>query len=401
MDGIANEYCVPETGHSIIKVIGVGGGGGNAVNHMYKKGIEGVSFVVCNTDAQDLQRSPVPTKLLLGAGRENEGLGAGAKPEVGRAAAESSVAEIERMLDDGTKMVFVTAGMGGGTGTGAAPVIASIAKKMNILTVGIVTIPFKFERFKKVAKALVGVVRMSESVDALLVINNDRLRDIYPDLDLPNAFAKADDILTYAAKGIAEIVTKRGYMNVDFADVNTVMRDGGVATMGTGVGKGEKRVLNAIEEAVKSPLLNKDDVSSCQRILFYFYCSKKKPVGMEETKQIDEFMDRMSDDIEVIWGVEFDESIAEDEVKVTIIATGQDFASIVPPEIRDKFKSENGDAYSGRGEYDKMIVEWIEKVYGGGMRKGLKPKKITLKVLLEDGLLFEKMEHEPAYKRMK
>ena len=392
---------MPETGHSIIKVIGVGGGGGNAVNHMYEKGIEGVSFVVCNTDAQDLQRSPVPVKILLGAGRENEGLGAGAKPEVGRAAAESSAADIERMLDDGTKMVFVTAGMGGGTGTGAAPVIASLAKNMNILTVGIVTIPFAFERKKKVMKALEGVARMSESVDALLVINNDRLRDIYPDLDLPNAFAKADDVLTYAAKGIAEIVTKRGYINVDFADVNTVMRDGGMATMGTGEGKGEKRVLQAIEEAVKSPLLNKNDIRSCDRILFYFHCSKSNPVDMEESKQIDEFMAGLNEDIDVIWGVTFDEGIGEDEVRVTVIATGQNFDSIVPQEIRDKFKTGGSNADAAKG-VDNNTVEWINDMYGedSGLIRKPEVKRVTLKEILENAQLFDTMEREPAYKRM-
>ena len=234
--------------NSIIKVIGVGGGGGNAVNHMYREGIHDVTFVLCNTDAQALNDSPVPIHLQLG----KEGLGAGNKPEKAREAAEETIDDIKKMLSDGTKMAFITAGMGGGTGTGAAPVIAKVSKDMDILTVGIVTIPFRFEGNKKIDQALDGVEEMSKHVDALLVINNERLREIYPDMSVLNAFGKADDTLSVAAKSIAEIITVHGLINLDFNDVKTVLKDGGVAIMSTGYGEGEGRVKQAIEDALNS-----------------------------------------------------------------------------------------------------------------------------------------------------
>ena len=237
---------------TIIKVIGVGGGGGNAVNYMFNQGIKDVTFAVCNTDYQDLRRSPIPIKIQLG----DKGLGAGNIPEVAREAALEPMDKIEELLDDSTKMVFITAGMGGGTGTGAAPVIAEIAKNKSILTVGIVTIPFEFEGEKKIQKALNGVREMSKHVDALLVINNERLIDIFPDLKMSTAFAKADNILTDAAKGIAEIITIPGYINVDFADVQTILKEGGFAIMNTGFANGEKRVSKAIHDALNSPLLD-------------------------------------------------------------------------------------------------------------------------------------------------
>ena len=237
---------------SIIKVIGVGGGGGNAVNHMYKEGIHDVTFVVCNTDAQALNDSPVPVHLQLGT----EGLGAGNRPEKARKAAEDTADSIKKMLSDGTKMAFITAGMGGGTGTGAGPVIARISKDLDILTVGIVTIPFKFEGTRKIDQALDGVEEMAKYVDALLVINNERLLKIYPDLSLMAAFKKADDTLSIAAKSIAEIITTHGVINLDFNDVRTILKDGGVAIMSTGYGEGEGRVTNAINDALNSPLLN-------------------------------------------------------------------------------------------------------------------------------------------------
>lgn len=235
---------LPLSDSSIIKVIGVGGGGGNAVNYMYKKGIKDVTFVVCNTDHQDLRRSPVPIKLQLGK-EITRGLGAGGRPEVGRKAAEESREDIKEMLLDNTEMVFITAGMGGGTGTGASPVIAEIARELGILTVGIVTIPFAFELQNKIGKALEGVASLSRNVDAILVINNEKLRDIYPDFELPNAFSKADDVLADAAKAIAEIITVPGYINTDFADVNTILRDGKVAIMNTGYASGENRISKA------------------------------------------------------------------------------------------------------------------------------------------------------------
>ena len=239
------DFQVKSHTDAIIKVIGVGGGGGNAVNHMYREGIHNVSFALCNTDNQAMMESPVPVKVQLGANTTG-GLGAGNKPEIACHAAEESVGLIEDLLNDGTRMAFITAGMGGGTGTGAAPVIARVAKEMGILTVGIVTIPFVFEGSRKIVQALKGVEEISKNVDALLVINNERLRDIYSDLTMLNAFAKADDTLTTAAKSIAEIITVHGHVNLDFADVNTTLKDGGVAIMSCGIGTGGNRINDAI-----------------------------------------------------------------------------------------------------------------------------------------------------------
>ena len=246
----------------IIKVVGVGGGGGNAINHMYREGIHDVTYVVCNTDKKALSDSPVPNHLQLG----KDGLGAGNNPVVGKQRAEESIEDIKAMLNDGTRMVFITAGMGGGTGTGAAPVIAQCAKDAGILTVGIVTIPFKFEGNKKINQALDGVEEIAKHVDALLVINNERLREIYPELTVINAFAKADDTLSIAAKSIAEIITMHGTINLDFQDVTTVLRDGGVAIMSTGYGEGENRVTKAIDEALNSPLLNNNDIFNTRKV---------------------------------------------------------------------------------------------------------------------------------------
>ena len=272
------EIVSPKVQDSIIKVIGVGGGGGNAVNHMYKEGIHDVSFVLCNTDAQALNDSPVPVHLQLG----KEGLGAGNRPARAREAATESIDDIRRMLDDGTKMTFITAGMGGGTGTGAAPVIAQVSKDMGILTVGIVTIPFRFEGPKKIDQALDGVEEMAKHVDALLVINNERLREIYTDLTVLDAFGKADDTLSVAAKSIAEIITIHGLINLDFNDVKTVLKDGGVAIMSTGYGEGEGRVKKAIEDALNSPLLNDNNVFNSKKILLAitFSSEKKEQQGL-------------------------------------------------------------------------------------------------------------------------
>ena len=306
---------------SIIKVIGVGGGGGNAVNHMYKEGIHDVTFVLCNTDAQALNDSPVPVHLQLG----KEGLGAGNRPERARQAAEETSEDIKRMLNDGTKMAFITAGMGGGTGTGAAPVIARVSKELGILTVGIVTIPFRFEGAKKIDQALDGVEEMAKHVDALLVINNERLREIYPELSLLNGFRKADDTLSVAAKSIAEIITVHGIMNLDFNDVKTVLKDGGVAIMSTGYGEGEGRVKQAIEDALNSPLLNDNDVYKSKKILLSinFNTDDKDNPGltMEEMGDVTEFMNHFSADFELKWGLAIDPEL-DKKVKVTILATG-------------------------------------------------------------------------------
>lgn len=306
---------------SIIKVIGVGGGGGNAVNHMYREGIHDVTFVLCNTDAQALNDSPVPVHLQLG----DEGLGAGNRPERARQAAEDTSENIKNMLNDGTKMAFITAGMGGGTGTGAAPVIARISKELGILTVGIVTIPFRFEGAKKIDQALDGVEEMAKHVDALLVINNERLREIYPELSLLNGFRKADDTLSVAAKSIAEIITVHGIMNLDFNDVKTVLKDGGVAIMSTGYGEGEGRVKQAIEDALNSPLLNDNDVYKSKKILLSinFNSDDKDNPGltMEEMGDVTEFMNHFSADFELKWGLAIDPEL-DKKVKVTILATG-------------------------------------------------------------------------------
>lgn len=314
------DFGEPDRQNSIIKVIGVGGGGGNAVNNMYKQGIHDVSFVVCNTDAQALKASPVPERLQLGS----EGLGAGNRPEKARQAAEESIDDIKAMLSDGTKMDFITAGMGGGTGTGAAPVIAQVSKELGILTVGIVTIPFKFEGDKKIDQALDGVDEMAKHVDALLVINNERLRKVYPDLSLLNGFAKADDTLSVAAKSIAEIITVRGLINLDFNDVRTVLKDGGVAIMSTGFGEGEGRVRKAIEDALNSPLLNDNDVYNSQRILLSIAFSSDNGtdgLAMEEMNEINDFMSRFGSKFELKWGIAIDNTL-EKKVKITILATG-------------------------------------------------------------------------------
>lgn len=314
------DFGEPDRQNSIIKVIGVGGGGGNAVNNMYKQGIHDVSFVVCNTDAQALKDSPVPERLQLGS----EGLGAGNRPEKARLAAEESIDDIKAMLSDGTKMDFITAGMGGGTGTGAAPVIARVSKELGILTVGIVTIPFKFEGNKKIDQALDGVDEMAKHVDALLVINNERLRKVYPDLSLLNGFAKADDTLTVAAKSIAEIITIRGLMNLDFNDVRTVLKDGGVAIMSTGFGEGDGRVRKAIDDALNSPLLNDNDVYNSQKILLSIAFSSENGtdgLAMEEMNEINDFMSRFGSDFELKWGIAIDNTL-EKKVKITILATG-------------------------------------------------------------------------------
>lgn len=308
-----------DTTKNIIKVIGVGGGGCNAVKNMYSEGIVNVSFAVCNTDSQSLSKSPVPVKIMLG----KSGLGAGANPEVGRSEAQNTQEDIKRLLDDGTKMVFVTAGMGGGTGTGAAPVIAGIAKSMGILTVGIITIPFYFEKRKKIVKALQGVEEMRKNVDALLIVNNERLCDVYADSEITvkDAFKLADKVLSDATKSISELITVEGTINLDFRDIETTIKSGGGAIMAMGRASGEGRVQNAILNALDSPLLYGSDISNAQRILFNIYTSSKHPIFVREMREIDAFFDELNPDIKVIWGLSDDDSLDED-AKVTILATG-------------------------------------------------------------------------------
>lgn len=301
---------------TIIKVMGVGGGGCNAVNYMYKKGIKDVSYLVCNTDRVALGRSSVPAKLQLGPG-----LGAGGKPEKAQEFAESSRNRIREALDDGTKMLFITAGMGGGTGTGASSIVAEVAQDLGILTVGIVTIPFAFEGKLKIRKAMTGVAQLAEHVDALLVINNEKLRQIYHDLDFMNAFAKSDDVLCNAAKSIAEIITVPGYINTDFEDVYNTLKNGNMAIMNVGQASGDNRIERAIENALNSPLINTSDVHGAKRVLLQFYFSEDHAIRMEEIEQINRFVEEMGDEVEVQWGTTIDNSLDED-VRVTIIATG-------------------------------------------------------------------------------
>ena len=311
------DYKATQEGHAIIKVVGVGGGGSNAVRHMYQEGIQDVSFLIINTDYQALKGSPIPNKLQI----SDKGLGAGAKPEVARKYALQYEDQIKAALQDGTEMVFITAGMGGGTGTGAAPIVARIAHDLGILTVGIVTIPFEFEGRDKILMALEGVAAIKEHVDALLVVNNNRLIDIYPDFNFFNAFKKADDTLTIAAKSISDIINIEGYMNLDFADVSTTLRDGGVALISTGQAKGDGRVSAAIKEAITSPLLQDNDISNAKHLLFEICFSESNPVSMSEIAELNDFVKTLSSDIKVIWGAMVDNSLGDD-VKLIILASG-------------------------------------------------------------------------------
>ena len=316
------EFDLPKDQSSIIKVIGVGGGGSNAVNHMYNQGIKGVDFLICNTDAQALEMSPVPNKIQLGTAL-TEGRGAGSIAEVGKNAALENIEEITEILSKNTKMVFITAGMGGGTGTGAAPIIAKTAKEMGILTVGIVTFPFTFEGKKRRIQAEEGLAELRANVDTLLVISNDKLREIYGNLSLANAFCKADDILTTAAKGIAEIITVTGYINVDFEDVKTVMTNSGAAIMGSAVAQGENRALAAVEEALASPLLNDNNIQGADYILLYI-TSGSDEVLMDEISEITDYIqDEAGATADIIWGTGQDEALGEN-ISVTIVATGFD-----------------------------------------------------------------------------
>ena len=321
MDTILDFDIVEDKMQGIIKVIGVGGGGCNAVRNMYNEGVEGVTYAVCNTDSQSLSRSPVPVKILLGS----SGLGAGADPKLGKMEAENNIADIEKLLSDGTQMVFVTAGMGGGTGTGAAPVVASVAKKMGLLTVGVVTIPFYFEKKRKIIKALKGVEEMRKNVDALLIVNNEKLCDVYADSDMSvkEAFQRADNVLMDAVKGISELITmpSDGGIKSDFRDVETTMKDGGGAIMAMGRASGDHRVEKAILDALDSPLLYGNDIGKAKRILFNIYASDTHPIYVRELQEIDDFFDQLDPNIDVIWGTASDDSLGED-VKVTILATG-------------------------------------------------------------------------------
>ena len=389
---------------SIIRVIGVGGGGGNAVNHMYKEGIHDVSFVLCNTDNQALSDSPIPTRLQLGT----EGLGAGNRPERARQAAMESLDGIKEMLNDGTRMVFITAGMGGGTGTGAAPVIAQCAKEMGILTVGIVTIPFRFEGLKKIDQALDGVEEISKHVDALLVINNERLREIYPELTVLNAFAKADDTLSVAAKSIAEIITVHGIVNLDFQDVTTVLKDGGVAIMSTGFGEGEGRVRQAIESALHSPLLNNNDIFNSKKVLLSIsFCDQEESdqLTMEEMNEVHEFMSKFGDDVETKFGLATDATL-EKKVKITVLATGFGLKNVPGMDnVMAKHGIEDEEARAQKEEIAVKKAERRREFYTHDMNQREIKRPHHLYIFGEDDLdnddVISMVEDTPTYKRSK
>ena len=376
MNEILPDFILPveDKMQGIIKVIGVGGGGCNAVRNMYNEGVDGVTYAVLNTDSQSLSRSPVPVKLLLGT----SGLGAGANPDKGKAEAETNVSDIERLLSDGTKMVFVTAGMGGGTGTGAAPVVAGVAKKMGLLTVGVVTIPFYFEKKRKIIKALKGVEELRKNVDALLIVNNERLCDVYADSDLSvkDAFQRADNILMDAVKGISELIVmpSDGGIKSDFRDVETTMKNGGGAIMAMGRASGDHRVEKAIVNALDSPLLYGNDIGRAKRILFNIYASDEHPIFVRELQEIDDFFDQLDPNIDVIWGTATDDSLGED-AKVTILATG----------LEDELRSEvEKDVHR---DDDDFYEDLIPKLY-----KPVKKKKV-IEVITQE-LPFE-MEPAP------
>ena len=402
-NNILLDFGEPEKENSIIKVIGVGGGGGNAVNHMYREGIHDVSFVLCNTDAQALNDSPVPVHLQLGA----EGLGAGNKPEKARAAAEESLDDIKNMLSDGTRMAFITAGMGGGTGTGAAPVIARASKQMGILTVGIVTIPFRFEGDRKIDQALDGVEEMAKHVDALLVINNERLREIYPELSVLDAFGKADDTLSVAAKSIAEIITVHGLINLDFNDVKTVLKDGGVAIMSTGYGEGEGRVKKAIDDALNSPLLNDNDVFNSKKILLSisFAGTKggKDSLMMEEMNDVNEFMAKFGD-FEIKWGLATDPELGK-RVKVTILATGFGIENVdgMSSHRQRHNTQEEATRIAAEQEAEAKRIDRRNRYYGGDSQTRRYKRRPHIYLFRPEDLdnddVISAVEQTPTYKR--
>jgi cell division protein FtsZ len=361
------EFILPEAEPPIIKVMGIGGGGCNAVKHMFDKGIKGVDFIICNTDLQVLETNPIPTKIKLG----DTGLGAGSKPEVARQAAEDSANEITKILQNNTKMLFITAGMGGGTGTGAAPVVAKIAKELNILTVAIVTTPFMFEGNHRYQHAMTGIEELRQNVDALLVIHNEKLFDLYPDLKLSNAFSIVDDVLLTAAKGIAEIITIPGVVNVDFEDVKTVMKDSGIALMGTGYAEGENRAIKSLETAIHSPLLSEISITGAQNVLLYISYGSNE-LTIREFNEMTSYLKNETGGANVIWGNSYNPEL--NGVQVTIIATG---FNITNPTINANKKLENN-------KYNASNVGEEKIGYGRNYK---------------DDQELEKYENEPAYIR--
>lgn len=395
-----------ENSHAIIKVIGVGGGGCNAVNYMYQQDIPLINFVVCNTDEQALEHSQVPNRLLLGQDVTN-GRGAGNKPEVGRECAESSIEDIRALFDDDTEMVFITAGMGGGTGTGASPVVAREAKEAGILTIGIVTVPFMFEGKKKIVKALAGAEEMKKYVDALLIINNENIIELYPDFNFFNAFGKADDTLANAARSISEIISDPCYVNVDFEDVKTTLKDSGSAIIATAVGEGENRISDAIHKALHSPLLKLHDIKTSKRLLLKFMCSRdsENPIRAEEFSQITNFTSKLPSSIDVKWGIGDDPSLG-DKVKITVLASG--FNVTISDKKDDTVVFSGAPAKASEPEDVRQLQEEtraIEQVYGRDKLKEQDRDAARLKYVVlkpsqfDDHEVIAMMERIPTYNR--
>lgn len=392
-----NTVTEEEPNHII--VIGVGGGGNNAVDHMFRQNIEHVTFVVANTDQQALNKSAVPTKLLLGP-TVTRGRGAGAKPERAKAAAEESAPQIEALFTDDIDMVFVTAGMGGGTGTGAAPIVARIAKEKGLLTIGIVTIPFLFEGMKKIHKAIAGADELSKYVDAIMIVNNERLVEIYSDYDFETSFAKADDVLSTAASSIAEIITRSGYINLDFNDVDTTLRDGGTAIIAVGYGEGENRVTKAIQNALDSPLLRNTDIYTSKKVLFNLYYSRSgQKLQTSEVSELTDFVKRIEKDVEVIWGITYDESLG-DKVKFAILASGFEVSI-----------DENGNQVINRESAEERMrnsesvdIKRIGEIYGDKVEKIVREKETQNYILfnldqIDDDETIDRFEKMPTFTR--
>lgn len=381
---------------NIIKVIGVGGGGGNAVNHMFNEGIENITFALCNTDNQALIKSDIDTKLQLGPSITH-GLGAGNNPSRAEEAANESKNEIQELLEDGTKMVFITAGMGGGTGTGAAPVVAKIAKDMGILTIGIVTLPFVFEGVNKILQAIEGVEKLKKNVDAMLIINNELLRHIYSDWKLDNAFKKADSTLSVAARSIVEIITREGVINLDFADVDTTLRDGGVAIISSGYGSGEGRIKEAIDDALQSPLLDNSKIVNTDRILINLTFSAEANVTVEEMTAVHDFMRTINTSTRsFIWGYGIDETLG-DRIKITILAAGFD-----SKQFTDKARNSIAQGRESINT-DESSRTKISEYYPSNTPVVKKKNHIYLFDIDEigDESLITKIDETPTYKRTK
>lgn len=388
---------------NVIMAVGVGGGGGNAINHMYNQGVENVTFVVCNTDADAVRNSPVPNKVVIG-----NGLGAGNKPEVARNFAEEDIEKIRGIFNNNAQMVFITAGMGGGTGTGAGPVVARVAREKGLLTIGIVTIPFLFEGKKKILKALDGAEEMAKHVDALLIINNERLTEIYPDLDFLNAFGKADDTLSTAARSISEIITIKGHVNLDFNDVDTTLRNGGTAIISTGYGEGEHRVTRALEDALNSPLLKNRDIAGSKRLLMNLYMNggaDGKSISMTEVNELRDFVASIDSEVDVIWGAAIDNSLGN-KVKISILASGFEVTiREEEEELEEEFRSKSPKSISlSSGKVSSAKTKEIDdlrKTYGANIEV-LSTNYIVLQPeQFDDDAIIDQLEKTATFNRDK